>query len=91
MYNTKNVVEKGIKGMLNSNRSDYDRVVSYKIIKGRMTRARYNALNRFERVNRISIPVYSDYDCTGQLCGVYTDIYYRKTFVVIKITYSYDY
>jgi len=91
MYKTKNVIEKGIKNMLVSNRSDYDCTVMYKVIRGRMTKARYKALNRFERANSRSMPVYSEHDCTGQLCGVYTDIYYRKTFVVIKITYSYDY
>lgn len=79
------------KGFKISRQSDYAMHVFYKVLEGRLTKKRYEALYRIERMNNFGIPVYSEYDCTGQLHHVSTEIYYRKNFTIIKVSLSYDY
>lgn len=89
--NVKNVHDANLKKLgFMMGKSDIDRETYYKVLKGRITKARYKALDRFARRNSNDIPVYSSYDCTGQLCGIYTDIVYGKNKVLIKITFHYD-
>lgn len=73
-----------------SNESDYDSAISYRRFSGRMTKLRWKILSRFCRAHSRRIPVYSDYDCTGQRCGEYFEFEYQQHQVIIRLRVDYD-
>lgn len=58
---------------------------------GRMTKQRWKIISRFCRRQTYTIPVYSDYDCTGQCCGQSMQFEYKLNQVVVRLNMSYDY
>jgi len=61
------------------------------LISGRYTEKRFKLLESYCAEKTVRIPVYSDYDCTGQLCGVSYSVEYAQNSYKITATYSYDY
>lgn len=71
--------------------SDYDYRRFNRVFSGRMTKGRWKIISRFCRMHSCRIPVYSDYDCTGQLCGKDMEFTYKHNQVDIRLNMSYDY
>jgi len=72
------------------NGGDYDEAVFCRSFSGRITKARYKILYRFCRANSGGIPIYSDYDCTGRVCGRYFEFEYKHNRVTVKLRVAYD-
>lgn len=62
-----------------------------RVFSGRMTKRRLEIIDSFCRRHTYDIPVYSDRDCTGKLCGKAMRFEYKHNQVVIRLTMSYDY
>ena len=71
--------------------SEYDYRRFERVFSGRITKKRWQLIHRFCRLHSYRIPVYSDYDCTGQLCGKDMEFTYKHNQVVIRLSMSYDY
>ena len=71
-------------------RGDYDEAIYSRSFSGRMTKGRYKIIERFCRINSGRIPVYSDYDCTGKVCGRYFEFNYKNNQVNIELRVVYD-
>ena len=70
---------------------DYDYTIHQRIITGRYTERRMNIIQEYCEGRSGRIPVYSEYDCTGNLCGVYLKAEYSLNAFKITITHAYDY
>lgn len=71
--------------------ADYDYTKHQRIITGRYTERRMNLIKKYCEERSGSIPVYSEYDCTGSLCGLYLNVEYSLNAFKITITHAYDY
>lgn len=72
-------------------KSEYDYRQYKRVFSGRMTKGRWKIISRFCRMHSYRIQVYSDYDCTGQLCGKDMEFTYKYNQIVIRLNMSYDY
>jgi hypothetical protein len=71
--------------------SDYDHTIHQRIITGRYTERRMNLIKEYCKERSGRIPVYSEYDCTGSLCGLYLNVEYSLNAFKITIRHAYDY
>ena len=70
---------------------DYDYTIHQRIITGRHTERRMNIIQEYCNRYSVSIPIYSEYDCTGELCGRYLNAEYSLNAFKITIRHTYDY
>jgi hypothetical protein len=62
-----------------------------RVFSGRMTKRRWQIISSFCRKHSYRPRVYSDYDCTGALCGHYMEFTYTRNQVSVQLAMSYDY
>jgi hypothetical protein len=74
-----------------SDGSDYDYRKYERSFSGRMTKRRWQIINRFCRHQTYRIHIASDYDCTGQCCGQSMEFTYSRNQVIVRLCRSYDY
>jgi len=70
---------------------DIDFTQEIRVINYPINRINTRRLNKFCRDNSRRIPVYSEYDCTGQVCGVYYSVGKINNYYIVERVTHFDY